>query len=755
MALLGLSSCSLIFPQLLPPECSEGAVSFCRDNVIVSCQEGFEAQTACGAGELCSQLLDGAACIAPNCGDGIVSEGEECDDANLNNGDGCDEFCVIEIATCGNGILEFNESCDDANLNNGDGCDATCVLESCGNQSLDPGEQCEDGNREDGDGCEGNCLLVCGQGSGAQRAIRGDNGHCYLGFSRDNNPNDIISWPEAQVQCRELGGYLVTIEDSTENALARSTILSDELAPWIGLTDFAIEEDLDDGLEGDDFVWINQQPTPFRFFGGGEPNDDGIEDCAHFFSIGVADPAGWNDNFCHGSGNIINTAFICEIEPAPCGDRVLHRVQGEECDDGNLSNGDGCSSTCLFEANGVCGNRSIEPDESCDDGNTTNGDGCNAECQNEAGHFFEIEGNDDGTPSIPPDPDNNAQLEGNDFDPDAANVLPSTDLLIHGSIVTIGDDDYFEFTNTTNNSIFVTAQIFLGGVGRCDQPGDPALNVRDAAGNVLEVRDDDLGLCPTSSGDIAPGERLFFGVVDFGEQNPLQEYLFAFSLCGDGVLVTAEQCDDGNFTNGDGCDNNCTFSACGNGVEGGVEQCDDGNSNGGDGCDVNCIDEFCGDGVINNGFEAEQCDDGNAVNGDGCSAVCRGEPDFFCANTTVIDGSITGNNTGGSVAFEIEVATNDPFCSLGAGAFGSENVFSFIPAVTGQLQLDLSSQDDLVLSARGDCLDPLSQLGCSDEIFSGTETIVIGVTAGDVITIIVDGFLFGQDGPYTLNITPL
>src|SRR5262245_16282873 len=36
--------------------------------------------------------------------------------------------------------------------------------------------------------------------------------------------------------------------------------------------------------------------------------------------------------------------------------------------------------------------------------------------------------------------------------------------------------------------------------------------------------------------------------------------------CGDGIREGSELCDDGNGTNGDGCDTNCTPTACGNGV---------------------------------------------------------------------------------------------------------------------------------------------------------------------------------------------
>ena len=62
-----------------------------------------------------------------------------------------------------------------------------------------------------------------------------------------------------------------------------------------------------------------------------------------------------------------------------CGDGVLDA--GEACDDGNTTNGDGCSSTCELES--VCGNGILEGNEVCDDGNTTDGDNCSSTCDAE------------------------------------------------------------------------------------------------------------------------------------------------------------------------------------------------------------------------------------------------------------------------------------------------------------------------------------------------------------------------------------
>jgi|GEM_PF-1271775 len=65
-----------------------------------------------------------------------------------------------------------------------------------------------------------------------------------------------------------------------------------------------------------------------------------------------------------------------------CGNSI--REGAEQCDDGNLQNGDTCSSTCMTTtiiANPVCGNSIREGAEQCDDGNTNTNDGCSNTCR--------------------------------------------------------------------------------------------------------------------------------------------------------------------------------------------------------------------------------------------------------------------------------------------------------------------------------------------------------------------------------------
>jgi len=72
-----------------------------------------------------------------------------------------------------------------------------------------------------------------------------------------------------------------------------------------------------------------------------------------------------------------------ELPPstAVCGNGVIE--PGEECDDGNSDNCDGCSNDCTLVTG--CGDGVVCGNEECDDGNTTDCDGCSSTCTIETG----------------------------------------------------------------------------------------------------------------------------------------------------------------------------------------------------------------------------------------------------------------------------------------------------------------------------------------------------------------------------------
>ncbi len=97
--------------------------------------------------------------------------------------------------------------------------------------------------------------------------------------------------------------------------------------------------------------------------------------------------------------------------------------------------------------------------------------------------------------------------------------------------------------------------------------------------------------------------------------------------CGNGIIETGEECDDGNKVDGDGCTANCELEPSVHG---------------------------CGDGVVD-AWLGEECDDGNIDNGDGCSIVCKKEktiienpaPDgvFFEGSGCSLGSIASGKNT--------------------------------------------------------------------------------------------------------------
>lgn len=124
---------------------------------------------------------------------------------------------------------------------------------------------------------------------------------------------------------------------------------------------------------------INHQPTALGNF------DPGRAACYMGDYIAIAADEtyvyyAWGDN----RNTVVSTRYP-DGRPDPdvyfdrllisCGDGVVDA--NEQCDDGNLENGDGCDANCTFPA---CGNGIVDAGEECDDGNLIDGDGCQSDC---------------------------------------------------------------------------------------------------------------------------------------------------------------------------------------------------------------------------------------------------------------------------------------------------------------------------------------------------------------------------------------
>ncbi len=310
----------------------------------------------------------------------------------------------------------------------------------------------------------------------------------------------------------------------------------------------------------------------------------------------------------------------------------------------------------------VCGDGIVSLGEQCDDGGVVAGDGCSIACTLEATSENVVDNGDFA-----------AGKQGWSFYSNG-----NARLLIQGGASVI------EITTQGTNVQLYRRDIALEGdtlyrltfLGKNSSGGDVAVSVRKhtspySSYGVIRRRVD-LGTewalhtveFTTTSGDKTDG-RLMFELSQYDQNG--DEYGFddivlekVVSSCGDGVEDAVEACDDGNLDNTDACLNDCNLAACGDlWIHDGTETCDDGNTDAGDGCSssclpesgcgdgilddgeecddanqdttddcVDCVDAGCGDGFVHSGFE--ECDDGNAVAGDGCSSICEIEP--FCGD---------------------------------------------------------------------------------------------------------------------------
>ena len=167
----------------------------------------------------------------------------------------------------------------------------------------------------------------------------------------------------------------------------------------------------------------------------------------------------------------------------------------------------------------------------------------------------------------------------------------------------------------------------------------------------------------------APGCELKTSLM---QTNGIIETTPAPDVCGNGIRPrnSAEECDDGNLANGDGCSSSCKieigfkckeqegapmhcYLACGDEqLDVGRETCDDGNTVDKDGCTSLCFVEpgykcegspgglsscallpVCGN-QVREWEKGEICDDGGIIAGDGCSNLCTIEPGYSCSNFT-------------------------------------------------------------------------------------------------------------------------
>jgi len=237
--------------------------------------------------------------------------------------------------------------------------------------------------------------------------------------------------------------------------------------------------------------------------------------------------------------------------PCDCGDGIIEPGEGEECDDGNVVSGDGCTNYCKME---YCGDGIVNdyPNEQCDDGNQIDTDYCTNQCILLCGNSIL-------------DPGEECD-DGNKVNDDACTNNCTANVCGNGRV------DIFE---------------------ECD---DGNTDNNDQCSN-----DCTLNIC--GNGRIDPGEQCDDGNDinnDFCTNNcTINTHP---QVCGNNMLDPGEECD--NTTN-PRCSSNCTTTRCGDKIlnfpcskypnQTGCEQCDDGNSQNRDGCSTTCQIEVLSD----------------------------------------------------------------------------------------------------------------------------------------------------------------
>jgi cysteine-rich repeat protein len=349
-----------------------------------------------------------------------------------------------------------------------------------------------------------------------------------------------------------------------------------------------------------------------------------------------------------------------------CGDGVLNRGAGEVCDDGNITDGDGCSGDCRIledcgdgnldpgeicdDGNGmsgdgcsgdclsteICGNGYRDINENCDDGNTESGDGCSADCVN-------LENCGDGAR----DPGEECD-DGNTEFGDGCSGYCSLEICGDGrAVAEIGEE-----CDTQGNSSECDADCTLP---ECNDglwnplyvnPDSGFTEQCDEGGNTISCDNDctrpECGDGVHNPQAVVAGfshtEECDEGAMNDDEAADACRSDCRLARCGDAAIDTGESCDGGD-SDGDGladmtisCDDDCTWPGCGDllvnpynntatpGASDG-EECDSGGVDTAL-CDFNCTLARCGDGYIN-AASGEACDGSQGcVSPLHCSADC-------------------------------------------------------------------------------------------------------------------------------------
>ena len=498
----------------------------------------------CGAGATEIGCVDGGSTtVTLTAGQTVYAVVDGYGDTSSND-DGPFTLTVKETSVCGNGIRTSSEACDFGDLVAGDGCSPTCQVElgwacdtegcrltECGDGIREGGEQCDDGNDTAGDGCSDVCELEAG----------------------DTCANPFVLNPTSSFRDPTTGVWTIDATTTPMNADYAATscgssagerdMVFEFAAPYTGTYDISLDfiPYEDDML----YVWDGVCGSGSSELACSDPGNASLSLAQGQIIYIVVDGYGSSGDDDHGP-------FRLTITETVCGNGAVG--SGETCDDGNTTDGDGCSAACQLEpgyacdATGchttTCGDDVIEGLEGCEDGNTVDGDGCSATCTTEGDTCADA-------PSI------SSLYE----------VSPGR-WLWSGSTVGHANDFAGSCSDSEDSDVVgsFTAPVDGTYALRLDTTFDGVLYVWDACGQgSVELECQDI---PDETGDekaaitLTAGQTVYLVVDGFSTLAGTEAGRFNLFVneivCGDGIVDVGEWCDDANTTPGDGCSDTCT-----------------------------------------------------------------------------------------------------------------------------------------------------------------------------------------------------
>lgn len=233
-------------------------------------------------------------------------------------------------STCGNGVLEAGEECDDGNTTSCDGCSFACEEESCDDENYCTTDTCQNLL-----GCRSVPVAAgtsCCDG-GAERNCSHLDNQCNVGVC-NQSADSCESQPRPNgTSCND--GLVCTLGDTCQAGVCGfagsgcvcATIFPED--PCFGALLCATNG-------GQCRLDLELNPEPC--IGGTMPT----EPCC---GNGTLQPTEACDE---GVANSDEPNGTCRTDctPGRCGDGIVDPVRGEQCDDGNLIEGDGCTALC-------------------------------------------------------------------------------------------------------------------------------------------------------------------------------------------------------------------------------------------------------------------------------------------------------------------------------------------------------------------------------------------------------------------------